>query len=255
MRNMLRGFVALSVLVWLMAALPGTAAARKHKGSHHATVAANEVADGVCGEQPDDADQVAAVRAMAAEECDCEDATNHGKYVNCVAGVADDAVEEGELRAECRDGVVSCAAQSTCGIKNAVTCCRTDADGNTTCSIKNSDKQCKPPRGGSSCVGQVPSCCDACGPGGTCPPPGGTTTTTAPPGTTTTTSPAGTTTTSPVETTSTTLPAETTTTTAPAETTTTTEAVTTTTAPTETTTTTLPGSPSGAFLDLPEVLR
>jgi len=241
MRSAFRGFVAPSVLIWLTAVLPGTAVAHKHDGDrphHHATAGANESSDGACGSQPDDADQVAAVRAEADQECDCADATNHGKYVKCVAGVADEEVSEGDLRAECRDAVVSCASQSTCGIENAVTCCRTDANGNTTCSIKRSADACKAPRGGSACVGQVPSCCDACGPDGTCPPPGGTTTTTlAPPATTTT------------------VPSATTTTTVPAETTTTTtEAVTTTTAPTPTTTT-LPGSPSGAFLDHLEVPR
>jgi hypothetical protein len=263
MSNTLRGLVVLSVLVWPLAVLPSTAAAHEHhKGdrSKHASVAPNDASDGACGSQPDDADQVAAVRAMADEECDCADATNHGKYVHCVAEVADDAVGDGDLRSECRDSVVSCATQSTCGLEDAVTCCRTDAQGNTTCSIKHSAESCKAPRGGSACVGQVPSCCDACGSDGSCPSPSSTTTTTSAP-TTTTSGPATTTTTGPVETTTTTAPVETTTTTGPVETTTTTGPVetTTTTGPVETTTTaapvetttttTLPGSPSGAFLD------
>ena len=159
-----------------------------------------------CGQEPDDADQVAAVRALADEECDCDRATNHGKYTNCVAKVADEAVAEGELREECEDAVVSCASQSTCGLSGAVTCCRTDASGNTTSSIKRSAGACKPPRGGTASVGSAPSYCDACG---------------APESTTTTTVPTATSTS----------------------------------APAATTTTTLPGSPSGAFLERPEVLR
>src|SRR5206468_6861385 len=103
-----------------------------------------------------------------------DSATNHGKYLHCVAKVAGEAVAEGELREECEDTVVSCASQSTCGIPGAVTCCRTDATGNTTCSIKRSAGACKPPRGGTAFVGSAPSCCDACGAAGS------TTTTTVP---------------------------------------------------------------------------
>ena len=276
MRNVTRGFLALSVLLWLMAAPSGTAA--PHQGQlspNDGTVDSGEP----CGQEPDDADQVAAVRALADEQCDCDSATNHGKYVNCVAMVAEEAVAEGELREECQDTVVSCAAQSTCGFEGAVACCRTDATGNTTCSIKRTAAACKAPSGGSAFVGSTPSCCDACGA------PGSTTTTTTTPAATTTTGAATTTTTGGATTTTT--PAQTqccvqssatgafdtcmlltpaecsaqggqdagpgscspnpcppgaTTTTAPVETTTTTAPVetTTTTAPAETTTTTAP---------------
>ena len=277
MRNVTRGFLALSVLLWLMAAPSGTAAPQQGQLSPND----GTVDSGVpCGQEPDDADQVAAVRALADEQCDCDSATNHGKYVNCVAKVAEEAVAEGELREECQDTVVSCAAQSTCGVEGAVTCCRTDATGNTTCSIKRTAAACKAPSGGSAFVGSTPSCCDACGA------PGSTTTTTTTPAATTTTG-AATTTTTGGATTTTTTPAQTqccvqssatgafdtcmlltpaecsaqggqdagpgscspnpcppgaTTTTAPVETTTTTAPVetTTTTAPAETTTTTAP---------------
>jgi len=50
---------------------------------------------GPCGRQPGDADQVAAVRALADETCDCDSATNHGKYVGCVARVSQAAVKDG----------------------------------------------------------------------------------------------------------------------------------------------------------------
>src|SRR5207244_4113260 len=227
---------------WLMAAPSGTAATHTGDAAPNAgTLDAGEA----CGQEPDDADQVAAVRAMADEECDCDSATNHGKYLHCVAKVADEAVAEGELREECEDAVVSCASQSTCGIPGAVTCCRTDVAGNTTCTIKRSAGACKPPRGGTAFVGSAPSCCDACGA-----PASSTTTTvrtvtstTATLGPTTTTAPGATTTTSPFPST-TTFP--TATTTAPG--------VTSTSAPPVTTTTTLPGSPSGAFLERPEAL-
>ena len=202
MRNAIRAFLALSALFGLMAAPPGTAAPHKgHLSSNDGTLDAGEP----CGQEPDDADQVAAVRALADEECDCDRATNHGKYTNCVAKVADEAVAEGELREECEDAVVSCASQSTCGIPGAVTCCRTDAIGNTTCSIKRRAGACKPPSGGTAFVGSAPSCCDACGA-----PASSTTTTvrtvtstTATIGPTTTTAPGATTTTAPGATTTT----------------------------------------------------
>src|SRR5712691_4614241 len=81
---------------------------------------------GRCGSQPGDADQVASVRATAAEQCDCASATDHGRYENCVHRVANAAVRAGSLRHECRDSVVRCAERSTCGRKHAVTCCRTN---------------------------------------------------------------------------------------------------------------------------------
>src|SRR5439155_743268 len=94
--------------------------------------------------------------------------------------------------------------------------------------------ECKAPHGGMACVGQVPSCCDACGAGGTCPSPTSTTTS-LPPLTTTTV------------TTSTTMASSTTssstTTSTAAATTTTTSASTTTTAPPPPTTTTTTAPP------------
>ena len=201
MRKVFCGFLVLSVLLWLIAALPSTAMARKHKhrgARPHLALAAHhdddEDGEPSCGEEPDDADQLAAVRAMAAEQCDCDSASNHDGYVSCVDEVADAAVEAGLLRDACEEVAEHCAEQSTCGRPGFVTCCRTDEDGHTKCRIKREDK-CTAPAGGTACVGAASSCCDACGAGGTCPPPGGTTTTTAPPPETTTTVPTETTTT------------------------------------------------------------
>src|SRR5439155_60280 len=111
--------------------------------------------------------------------------------------------------------------QSTCGIPGAVTCCRTDATGNTTCSIKRSAGACKPPSGGTAFVGSAPSCCDACG---------------APASSTTTTVRTVTSTTATIGPTTTTAPGATTTT-APGATTTTAPGAPTTTSPTPPTTT------------------
>ncbi|TMB00292.1 MAG: hypothetical protein E6J57_08270 [Deltaproteobacteria bacterium] len=182
MRMAIREFLALSVLFWLMAALPGPAVPDEGVDDDDGEEAES------CGQQPDDAAQVAAVRAMADEQCDCSTATSHDDYVDCVDEVADAAVEEGSLRPECEEAVVTCAAQSTCGLPGFVTCCRTNRHGETTCSIKSDAADCEAPRRGTAFVGSTSSCCDACGA------PGSTTTTTAtfPP---TTTRPGATTTT------------------------------------------------------------
>ena len=190
-----------------------------------------------CGSVVGDDQQVADARAAADQECDCASARSHGRYVSCVAHVANAAVHDARLRKECHDAVVECAARSTCGRRGRATCCRTDLKGQTHCSIRRASADCRAPHGGTACSGTVASCCDACAPGSTCPPPGSTTTTIA--GVTTTTSRATTTTTAPASTT-TTLAATTTTTAAPSTTTTTRIATTTTTAPATTTTTAAP---------------
>ncbi len=231
MRDSIRGFLVLSVLLWLIAGVPGTPVPGAG-GVAPAFADDTDEDEGLCNE-PGDADQVAAVRAMAAEQCDCDGASNHGKYVSCVAHVVNEAIEDGLLRAACSDAVVGCAAASTCGRPGFVTCCQTDSSGNTTCSIKHDGQSCTAPPGGTACVGSQSSCCDACGAGGSCST-GGSTTTTSP----------------PEETTTTTVATETSTTTAPAATTTTT------TGPGATTTTTQApiqcceqSSPMGAFVD------
>src|SRR5437773_2432661 len=199
MRTAIRASLVVGLLCWLLVAPPP---ANAESGS--------------CGNRPGDADQVAAVRAMADAQCDCASTPDHDTYVNCVDEVAAAAVQNGALRPPCAGAVTSCAAQSTCGKPGFVTCCRTAADGGTRCSIKRSADACKPPPGGTACVGSVPSCCDACSAGGCGP--SGSTTTTAPPATTTTTAvPATTTTTTtaPTATTTTTPPPTTPTTTLP----------------------------------------
>src|SRR5262249_57895087 len=62
-------------------------------------------------------------------------------------------------------------------------CCRTNATGSPKCAVAPGESRCTAPKGGSACVGTVPSCCDSCG-AGTCP--GAVTTTTAAGATTTT---------------------------------------------------------------------
>ena len=123
-----------------------------------------------------DAEAVANARVQVDAECPCG-AAHHRAYVRCAAAVARAAVSAGLLPKACKATVKRCAAKSTCGRPRSVTCCRTTAKGVQMCSIKPTGVACKPPKGGSSCVGDRPSCCDACG-GAVCPSPATTTTST-----------------------------------------------------------------------------
>jgi hypothetical protein len=115
-----------------------------------------------------DAADVAAARAAVAANCDCAGAANHGAFVSCAAEQA-----KGLANKSCRGVVVSCAAKSTCGKPGFVTCCRTKSTGATKCSTKSSASKCVPPSGGSACVGNFSSCCDACTASGCVPSPSG----------------------------------------------------------------------------------
>ncbi len=102
---------------------------------------------------------------------------NHGQYVRCVAHALRDATRAAAMKRRCVTGVVPCAAWSTCGRTNAVTCvvttpdqcvggvcgndasksCTTDADCSTqTCAVTTADRCTQ--AGGSAGSG---SCCTA----------------------------------------------------------------------------------------------
>ena len=121
-----------------------------------------------CGEVVTDADQIASVRAQIESVCDCEGANSRREYVGCAREIVATAEAAGELRQSCARMVMRCASRSTCGKPGAVTCCRTTRRGAQHCSIKRSPAKCIAPSGGTACVGQVSSCCDACGSGGAC---------------------------------------------------------------------------------------
>ena len=106
-----------------------------------------------------DAGDIQNARAQVALNCNCAGSTNHGAFVKCAAQQA----KANLANQSCTGQVVRCAARSTCGKPNFVTCCRTSATGQTKCSTKSGADKCKAPNGGSSCVALgIPSCCDAC---------------------------------------------------------------------------------------------
>ena len=114
--------------------------------------------DAKCDPTGADAADVARVRGLVADNCDCAGTPNHGTFVSCAAEQARELANN-----SCRGLVVKCAARSTCGKPGFVTCCRTKASGTTKCSTKSSGDRCKAPKNGSACVsvGNA-SCCDAC---------------------------------------------------------------------------------------------
>src|SRR5215471_4021862 len=69
---------------------------------------------------PDKTD-IANARAAVAQTCDCAGATTHGAYVSCAAQQANTVL----TNKGCAGFVKKCAAHSTCGKPNAVTCCLT----------------------------------------------------------------------------------------------------------------------------------
>src|SRR5262249_37443684 len=64
-----------------------------------------------------DAERCAA-QAQIDAACPCDQATNHGEHVRCVAAQVKSLVSK-----ECRGKVVRCAAKSTCGKKDGFVAC------------------------------------------------------------------------------------------------------------------------------------
>jgi hypothetical protein len=116
-----------------------------------------------CGDAPGDAAALAAARAAVQTSCGCPTtAGSRAGFLSCARGVAANRVAAGLLPGSCRASVMKCANKSTCGKPGALSCCRTNRFGQTSCSIVGNAARCKAPVGGSACVGQFSSCCDAC---------------------------------------------------------------------------------------------
>ena len=114
----------------------------------------------------------------------CDDASNHGRYVSCVAKVVKTLSDDGTIPGNCKGKVVSCAARSTCGKPGFVRCllptdtcvinpatglgtceknpalaCVTDLDCGAKCKTKSSADGCTQ-HGGT--LGGSGTCCAAC---------------------------------------------------------------------------------------------
>jgi len=122
-----------------------------------------------------------AVQAAVNTACPCDQATNHGQHVSCVAHVVKDLSRQGLVPTNCKGKVKRCASRSTCGKPGFVTCnvptdtcdpatltctgnpavtCATDFDCGTRCSTKSSIDKCTALGG----VAGTGTCCVSCGP-------------------------------------------------------------------------------------------
>lgn len=130
-----------------------------------------------------------AVQDAINQQCPCTEATNHGRYVSCVAHVVKTLSRDGTIPTNCKGKVKRCAAKSTCGKPEFVTCdipragacgtpCTADAsaiccaDATTVCAvdadcvvskckIKSSAERCTAAGG---TIGASSTCCADCTP-------------------------------------------------------------------------------------------
>jgi len=112
-------------------------------------------------------------------KCSCGAASNHGKYVSCVAHLVNDLTRCGLLPTNCKGKVTRCAARSTCGKDGAQTCtptCVTDPvtgalvcsdDPTQSCATDADCGKCHIRRNGDCPAGTTAStgsCCPTCAP-------------------------------------------------------------------------------------------
>ncbi len=125
-----------------------------------------------------------AVQAAINAACDCSTASNHGRYVSCVAHVVKQLSTNGTIPTNCKGKVKRCAARSTCGkagfvictipvpgacdlatstcAGNATVACLTDAQCTTSrCKTRSSAEGCVAIGG---TVGTGATCCANCAP-------------------------------------------------------------------------------------------
>jgi hypothetical protein len=114
------------------------------------------------------------------DQCRCDEATNHGRHVSCVAHVVKDLARQGVIPTNCKGKIKRCAARSTCGKPGFVTCqiptdtcdlatstctanptvaCATDLECGARCKTKSSAEHCVAVGG---TPGPAGSCCAAC---------------------------------------------------------------------------------------------
>jgi hypothetical protein len=114
------------------------------------------------------------------KECPCDQATNHGRHVSCVAHVVNRLSRDGTIPTNCKGKIRRCAARSICGKAGFVTChfatdtcdpvaltctsdstvtCATDLDCGSVCRIRSSSDLCTAAGG---VVGAGGTCCADC---------------------------------------------------------------------------------------------
>src|SRR2546422_697147 len=74
------------------------------------------------GQGPVDCEAARCAMQDAIANCPCDTATNHGSYVHCVVRAVKDAAGEHTIPNRCKGKIVRCAAHSSCGKPEKVTC-------------------------------------------------------------------------------------------------------------------------------------
>lgn len=59
---------------------------------------------------------------QALSQCPCPEASNHGRYVSCIARAVNTLAKNGAIPNNCRGRIKRCAAKSICGKPGFVTC-------------------------------------------------------------------------------------------------------------------------------------
>ena len=71
--------------------------------------------------QQPDCEAARCAMQSAVDTC-CQNATNHGQFVSCVAHAMNAAARDGTIPTNCKGKVTRCAARSTCGKTGFSTC-------------------------------------------------------------------------------------------------------------------------------------
>jgi hypothetical protein len=115
--------------------------------------------------------------------CPCDGQTNHGQYVSCVAHKVRDLARQDPSIKTCKGKITRCAAKSTCGKENFITCttpvstcntttgtcanddtvaCTVDADCGTKCHTKRAEPGTEATVCAAPGVVGTGSCCASC---------------------------------------------------------------------------------------------
>lgn len=114
-----------------------------------------------CDEVGSDAYGIGTTRATILVGCRCDGSRK--RYERCAARKIDAAIAAGSVARACRPRLMGIARHSRCGRPDAVTCCRTAADGSTKAFIAGSAAACRPNApGGRACVAGSPTTFGAC---------------------------------------------------------------------------------------------
>ena len=86
---------------------------------------------------------VASFRSSLAAECKCTSTASPKHYMRCVKSYIKSAMNAGDLSPACKKPILRCEGDSTCGLPNAIACCRTSKTGHVKARIVKSAAHCR----------------------------------------------------------------------------------------------------------------